>query len=178
MKAKKDSKKKQTYYGIFFLGFIIFLYIILFLFDSGGIQRSFKASGNVLMKIVPILLFVIFFMGMINYYVNPKTISNYLGRRAGIKGWFVAIATGVLSHGPVYAWYPLLKDLQNQEMKSSLIAVFLYSRAIKIPLLPLVIYYFGILFVVILTCYVIIASIVEGKIIELIERKGKRLQGQ
>lgn len=56
-----------------------------------------------------------------------------------------------------------------------MIAAFLYSGAIniKIPLLPLMVYYFGALFVVVLLPYIVIASLVEGEIIELIERRKK-----
>ncbi len=107
---------------------------------------------------------------------NLKTVSKYVGKGSGIKGWFLAISTGILSHGPIYVWYPLLKDLRDKGMRSGLIAAFLYSRAIniKIPLLPLMIYYFGALFVVVLLPYIVIASIVEGEIIELIESRTRR----
>ena len=60
-----------------------------------------------------------------------------------------------------------LKQLQEQGMRTGLIAVFLYNRAIKIPLLPLMVYYFGLKFVIVLLFYMIIASLVEGKIIEM-----------
>lgn len=105
-----------------------------------------------------------------NHFVNPGTVSKYVGKGSGIKGWFLAIFTGMLSHGPVYAWYPLLRDLRNQGMKSGLIAAFLYNRAIKILLLPLMIYYFRTRFVLILTCYIVVASIVQGWIIQMIEK--------
>jgi uncharacterized membrane protein YraQ (UPF0718 family) len=109
-------------------------------------------------------------MVVLNYFVNPKAISKYVGKGSGIKGWFLAISTGILSHGPIYLWYPLLKELRNQGMRSGLVAVFLYNRAIKIPLLPLMVYYFGTIFVVLLLIYMIIASMVEGEIIEMIEK--------
>jgi uncharacterized membrane protein YraQ (UPF0718 family) len=64
----------------------------------------------------------------------------------------------------------MLGDLRKQGMKNGLIAAFLYARAIKIPLLPLMAYYFGITFVIILTIYMILASVIEGKIIEIIGR--------
>ena len=105
-------------------------------------------------------------MGVMNYFLDPKTIKKYVGKGSGVKGWVFAISTGILSHGPIYVWYPLLKDLRNQGMRSGLIAVFLYNRAIKIPLLPLFIYYFGAVFVAVLLIYMVIASIIEGKIIE------------
>jgi len=61
-------------------------------------------------------------------------------------------------------------------MRSGLIAAFLHSRAIKIPLLPLMVYYFGLLFVVVLLPYLVIASLIEGQIIELIENRKDKIQ--
>lgn len=176
MKEKRATengiKKKGEgyYYGLYFLGAVIFLYIVLFLLQPESIQKALKASGNVLIQIVPVLVLILILMGIVNYCVKPKTVSKYVGKGSGIKGWFLAISTGMLSHGPIYIWYPLLKELRDQGMRSGLIAVFLYNRAIKIPLLPLMVYYFGTVFVVLLLCYMIIASIIEGKVIEMIER--------
>lgn len=119
----------------------------------------------------PALLFIILLVGTINYLVRPKTVSRYVGKGSGVKGWLLAICTGILSHGPIYAWYALLRNLRDQGMKSSLIAVFLYNKAIKIPLLPLIIYYFAIPFVAILTGYMIIASIVQGQIVQMSETR-------
>lgn len=168
-KGKKKRKGNQ-YYGIYFFGSVILLYLVLFLFRPESIQKSLKASGILLIHIVPVLFLIIFFMGIMNYFVNPKAVSKYVGKGSGIKGWFLAISTGILSHGPIYVWYPLLKELRNQGMRSGLVSVFLYNRAIKIPLLPLMVYYFGIKFVAVLLIYMIIASIAGGKIIEVIER--------
>ena len=133
-------------------------------------------SGNIFIQIIPVLLLVILFMALLDYFLHPKTVSKYVGRGSGIKGWFLAISTGILSHGPIYVWYPLLKDLRDRGMRSGLIAAFLYSRAIniKIPLLPLMVYYFGALFVVVLLPYIVIASLVEGEIIEIIESRTRR----
>ncbi|NQE46395.1 hypothetical protein C5S31_10275 [ANME-1 cluster archaeon GoMg2] len=169
----EKKRKWDKHYDYYFLGSVIFLYFLLFLFDPESIYNSLKVSGNIFIQIIPVLLLVILFMALIDYFLHPKTVSKYVGRGSGIKGWFLAISTGILSHGPIYVWYPLLKDLRDRGMKSGLIAAFLYSRAIKIPLLPLMAYYFGALFVVVLLPYIVIASIVGGEIIELIE-SGKR----
>ena len=134
----------------------------------------YKASGALFIQILPILLLVILFMGIMNYFLTAKSASKYVGKGSGIKGWLLAISTGILSHGPIYVWYPLLKELRNKGMSNSLITVFLYNRAIKIALLPLLVYYFGITFAVVLLIYMIIASIVEGKIIEITERKSSQ----
>lgn len=171
----KKKKKGNKFHGIYFLIMVIVLYLILFIFQQENIHKSLKASGILLMQIVPLLILVIFFMGIINYFVKSKKVLKYTGKGSGIKGWLLAISTGILSHGPIYIWYPLLKELRDQGMKNSLIAVFLYNRSIKIPLLPLIIYYFGPKFVLVLLIYMIIASIIEGKIIEKIENWIKRM---
>ena len=108
-------------------------------------------------------------MGISNYFLKPKIVIKYLGGESGIKGWILAILFGILSHGSIYVWYPFLKDLRKQGMRLGLLAVFLYNRAVKIPLLPIMILYFGIPFVVVLMVYMIITSIIEGKILEIIE---------
>jgi uncharacterized membrane protein YraQ (UPF0718 family) len=165
------KKRNGTKYNrIYFLGTIVFIYFLLFFLQPENIEKSLKVSADALIQIVPSLLLIILFMGIMNYFVTPRTVSKYVGKGSGIKGWFLAIFTGILSHGPVYAWYPLLRDLRNQGMKSGLIAAFLYCRAIKIPLLPLMIYYFGTRFVLIFTCYIVVASIVQGWIIQMVEK--------
>ena len=63
-------------------------------------------------------------------------------------------------------------------MRTGLVAVFLYNRAIKIPLLPIMIYYFGIFFVIILCIFMVVASIFQGKIIEIIEDKYIEQRGE
>lgn len=79
----------------------------------------------------------------------------------------MALATDVLSHGSVYIWFPFLKDLRSQGMTGALTAVFLYSRAVKIPLLPVMAYYFGILYMTVLQSWLLAAALALGKLIQL-----------
>jgi len=171
MKPDKNgrNKKWKKYYSLYFLVFVIFLYVGLFIFRPERTQTALKASGDLLIRIIPVMIVVFLFMGIMNYLIEPKGILRYVGKGSGIKGWFLAISTGILSHGPIYVWYPLLKDFRSHGMEDSLIAAFLYNRAVKIPLLPLMIYYFGLSFVIVISVYIIIASIVEGKIIGAVE---------
>jgi uncharacterized membrane protein YraQ (UPF0718 family) len=172
MKILVEKKTKRgKYYSFYFLVAVIFLYFLLFFFNPEKAYNSLKASGNIFIQIIPVLLLVILFMALINYFLHPRTVAKYAGERSGIKGWFLAISAGIISHGPIYIWYPLLKELRDQGMRSGLIAAFLNSKAIKIPLLPLMVYYFGALFVVVLLPYIVIASLVVGEIIELIESR-------
>jgi len=97
------------------------------------------------------------------------------GKGAGVKGWLIAIFGGILSTGPIYLWYPLLSDLKEKGMKDSFIATFLYNRAVKIPLMPMMIFYFGISFTAILTIYIVIFSIINGFCVDklLLEKREK-----
>ena len=171
---KKTKRGKYYNYSFYFLVAVIFLYFLLFFFNSEKAYNALKVSGNIFIQIIPVLLLVILLMAFINYFLYPKAVAKYAGKGSGIKGWFLAISAGIISHGPIYVWYPLLKELRDQGMRSGLIAAFLYSRAIKIPLLPLMVYYFGALFVVVLLPYIVIASLIEGEIIELIESRKRQ----
>jgi len=171
MKDKKNKKNKnESKYGMYFLTFVIVLYVILFFIAPEGVKNSLKISNKLLLQIMPIFLLVIFFMAISNYFMNTKSIAKYVGKSAGIKGWLLVIFAGIFSSGPIYIWYPLLKEFHSKGMRNDLIAVFLYNRAIKVPILPILIYYFGSMFTILLLFYMIIASIIEGKIIGMIEK--------
>ena len=51
-------------------------------------------------------------------------------------------------------------------MRNSLLAVLLYNRNVKIPFIPAMIYYFGLKFTVFISLYIIIFSVLNGKLIE------------
>ena len=170
MKNKiKKEKEKRRWNGLYFLGLVIILYLFLFCLNFENASSSLKASGGILVKLIPVLFLVVFLMGLLNYFLKPKAMSKYLGKGSGLRGWLLSIFAGIISHGPIYVWYPLLKELRKQGMRQGLVAVFLYNRAIKIPFLPVMIYYFGIAFTVILLVFTVIASLIEGKIIEMLE---------
>lgn len=86
--------------------------------------------------------------------------------RPGVRGWLIAIAGGILSAGPIYLWYPLLADLQERGMRKAFSAAFLYNRAIKLPLLPVLIAYFGLLFAAVLSASMVAASGIIGVLTE------------
>lgn len=169
MRKKPKETKKRTYYNLFFLMAVVCLYLVLYIFYPQKTQNSLETSGDLFIHIICIIVFVFLFMAVINYLADSKAILKYVGKGSGIKGWLLAISSGILSHGPIYIWYPLLRDLRSKGMGDGLIASFLYNRAIKIPLLPLMIYYFGLAFVIVLLAYMVVASILEGKIIDIIE---------
>jgi uncharacterized membrane protein YraQ (UPF0718 family) len=81
------------------------------------------------------------------------------------------MTAGIISTGPIYAWYPMLKELNEKGAGSSSIAVFLNSRAVKPFLLPIMIAYFGCLYVAILTVFTITGALVAGYIVGALVEK-------
>ncbi len=156
--------------GSKFLFIIIGLYAILLIFFPFKAEMALKETGVMLLKISPILILVIFISAIISRFIDPKKLSKHLSKESGLKAWIVALSAGILSHGPMYAWYPLIEELKKKGLRDSLIGMFFYARAVKIPLLPIMIGYFGLKYTIILNLYIILGSILQGLIIDKVEK--------
>jgi len=165
---KAKNKGEQSRFGFYFLGVVIVLYLLLFFFNSDQSFQAFLVSLKLLLRIIPALLLVVLFMAAMKHYINPGVVKKAVGKGSGLKGWILAILTGLLSHGPIYVWFPFLKELRDQGMSNGLISVFLYNRAVKIPLLPAMIAFLGCKLVLILMFYMFVASLLQGAIINFL----------
>ncbi len=163
---KKPAKKLPG--GLIFLIAIIALYGITFLLDAQLAHNALGLSGKLFYHLIPVLLLVFALIFISNLLIHPDWVHAHVGKGSGLKGWVVAVIGGVLSVGPVYPWYALLKELRTKGMRTALIAVFLYNRGIKLPLLPLMIHYFGMAFTLILAAYLTLFSLLSGVIMEKI----------
>lgn len=141
------------------------LYTVIFVSDQQLFQESLFFSGKMLIKILPSLIFVFLLMFIIDIFVTRKLVLKYLSRKGSLK-WIFSILGGVISTGPIYAWYPLLGELRDKGVSYGLITCFLYSRPVKLPLLPVFVVYFGLAFVVVLISVMMIVSVVQGKIMD------------
>ena len=141
---------------------VLAIYVILLIIMPDKGLLALKSSGSVFRSLVLPLCLVFAIMVLLNAYLKPGQIARFLGRDAGIKGVVLSVAAGIISTGPIYAWYPLLKDLREKGAADSLMAIFLYNRAVKPFLMPVMIAYFGWLYVVMLTVLTVLASIAVG----------------
>lgn len=157
---------KLQFKGSKFFVLVIFVYLVLFFINSEKAATALEKGGLVLLKLIPIFLAAIVLTAMINYFLKPKQIVKYFGKESGMMGWFYALFGGIVSHGPMYAWYPMLQDMKSQGLRDGLITTFFYARAIKLPLLPLMIDYFGWIFTAVLSVYILVGAYVQGRLIE------------
>ena len=161
-----DKHVKKSSGGWLFLALVLFAYGMFGLVNPAATLQSLTFFIHVMVQVLPVLGLVFFLLFIVNLVLEPKRIGRYLGTESGMKGWVVAVFGGMFSMGPVYAWYPMLGELQQKGMRNALIATFLYSRAVKLPLLPLMIYYFGVAYTLILCLYLIGFSVISGIMIE------------
>jgi uncharacterized membrane protein YraQ (UPF0718 family) len=154
--------------GWYFLAIAIAIYMIIIAIKPSLLAPTLNAFFNTLKKIAPVFILVFAIMFITNYFITPKWLVKHLGKDSSIKSWFIAIVTGIISTGPIYMWYPLLSGLKEHGVRKGLIATFLYARAIKPALIPLMILYFGLAFTITLTVIMVPFSIIQGKILEKI----------
>lgn len=150
------------------LGGWIFLFAVAAIYGVAGVispdvvSAALASLAPLLIRIAPILLLVFGLLFLASLFLDRKWLARHLGRASGPSGWALAVVCGVLSAGPLYAWYPLLGELKDKGMSGALIATFLYSRALKLPLLPLMLHYFGTAYTLALSAGIIVFSLVSG----------------
>ncbi|MEA1926129.1 MAG: permease [Patescibacteria group bacterium] len=155
-------KKQKIGGGTKFLMAVLILYAVMALSNFQFASEAFLSFLRMLVRITPILIVVFFIIAGVNFYFTPQKVKKYLGHGSGFKGWLYAVISGILVSGPPYILFPLLGELKERGMKNSLLAVFLYNRNVKIPFLPVMVFYFGLSFTVAVSVFIIFFSILNG----------------
>ncbi len=162
---------KKINRAIIFPGIVLILYVLLLIITPETAFVALKSSGWVFLRLCIPLCLVFIFMLVLNLYLKPADIVRFIGKGSGIKGKFISASAGIISVGPIYAWYPLLKDLKEKGAANDLITIFLGNRAIKPFLLPIMISYFGWVYVLILTTLTILGSFITGYFVGILVKK-------
>lgn len=164
---KLKSKLKSIPGTWYFLIVMTIIFLTLSIINKNIYIKSLEFFNQIILNIIPIFILVFILMTISNYFITTDFVIKHL-KEKGLKKWFFVIIGGVLSSGPIYMWYPLLADLKNKGLNYGLIACFLYNRAIKLPLIPLAIIYFSPQYIFLLLFVMVIASIIQGIIINKI----------
>ncbi len=154
-----------------FLLIVCFLCFISFLFDQSSLINIFFVFWDMLKQILPTLLLVYFIIFWFNLIISNKKIVSFLKQGSYIKKLIFSVVFGILSSWPIYLWYGLLKQLQNAGLSLGHIATFSYARAIKLPMLPIMIGYFGLKFSIIFVIVLFVFSFLQALIVDNIYNK-------
>ena len=163
---EKSKKTKKALTKWYFLIVVLLIYISISFFVPEKMMPILNSFSDLLLQIAPIFILVYFIMFLANLFINNKGLQKYMGEDAGIKGWLISILAGIISMGSIYAWYPLLKDLQARGVKDKFLVAFLYNRGIKLQWLPVLLLYFGWTYSITLLIVMAIMSIFQGIITE------------
>jgi len=151
----------------YFIALVLLVYALLMLFLPLKGSQALETSKEIMIKIAPFLIISLVFMILIDYFISSDKFTKNFGRDSGVKGLILAMFAGLLADGPTEPLYPMLGALMKEEVRPGLIATFLYAKAISLPLLPILVLYFGIEYTLVLTGVMIIASAVIGILIEI-----------
>lgn len=165
--SKKNDARVFRFKRLAFLFFVAALYAVLYMAFPGKTLVAVKAAGGIALKLVIPLCLVAVVMTVFNVWLKPGHITSVMGRSSGCRAGLYAMGAGVISMGPVYAWYPLLRNLRDKGIGNGLIAVFIGGRAIKPVYMPLMVSIFGWPYVLLLTLFTIAGSMAAGYLVGL-----------
>jgi uncharacterized membrane protein YraQ (UPF0718 family) len=163
---QNNSKKKKSNLSKILALITLLIYVLLYFANEKFFTLSFNSLLNMIVKIGPYLIIIFLLMLFNELIISPESIKKFLGKNSGWKGLLATSVFGIISVGPVYVWFPLLNDLKKHGLTDKLIAIFMYNRAVKLQVLPVMILYFGVRYSVIFTLFIIFASFFIGVIVE------------
>jgi len=152
---------------------VLIIYGILYALMPEKALAALRSSGRIFLTIIFPLGLIFILMLVVNLFLKPRHIAGFLAKGAGIKGVLLSTTAGIISAGPIFVWYPLLKGLREKGAGNSLIAIFLNARAIKPFLLPVMISYFGWRYVIILTIFTVFGSIGVGYCVDALVKENQ-----
>jgi uncharacterized membrane protein YraQ (UPF0718 family) len=164
------ADKRSGFKKLIFSGCVLMIYGFVFVVSPAGAAMAFRGSSGILLDLMVPLGLVFTLMVFMNLFLKPTHIVRFLGKGSGSKGIILSAAAGIISMGPIYAWYPLLKELRKKGAANSLIAVFLGNRAVKPFLLPIMISYFGWVYVALLTLFTVSGSLAAGYLVNTLAK--------
>lgn len=106
--------------GWLFLVAVAAVYVLTGLFNPSLVAEALASFAPLLIRIVPVLVLVFGLLFLASLFLERKWLVGHLGRASGVAGWALTIICGILSVGPLYAWYPLLGELKEKGMSGAL----------------------------------------------------------
>ena len=99
--------------------------IIAFYRNRAKAVRSLKTAAVSFIKILPMTLIIVLFIGLLLGFVPPDQISRFVGEQSGISGVLLVGAVGALMHIPALLSFPLASSLLESGATVTAVAAFI-----------------------------------------------------
>ncbi|RJQ31836.1 MAG: hypothetical protein C4562_05195 [Actinobacteria bacterium] len=172
MKKLINFLKKNMLFG---LAIIIYLFVFILSPQKGFL--ALRISTVTLLNVILIIFSVFIFIGLFHVWIHEDLIIKHLGHESGLKGLALGALTGTSLNGPLFAIFPMLKSLLEKGAKLGVITVIFATYAIKVPLLPLEVSFFGWKFTIIHNLLMLLAAFIMAPLMEwMMEFKQPKLR--
>ena len=119
-------------------GIAIISFLIAFIKDRKKAMRSLKIAGKSFLKILPMALIIIIFIGLFLGFVSSRDISKFIGDQSGFTGMLLVGAAGAVIYIPSLLAFPLAASLLESGASISAVAAFITTLtmigAITLPI--------------------------------------------
>ena len=119
------------------------IYLVLWITIPEKIILALIMIKAITLQMAIPLFISLFMMFLLNMFISTAHITQFMGKKRGVVGMIFSSIAGIISMGPVFAWFPFLKTLKEKGMADIYLANFLSSRAVKPVLFPVLFTYFG-----------------------------------
>jgi uncharacterized membrane protein YraQ (UPF0718 family) len=165
------SKKSSFNAKYVFLIVICLAYLVASLINAEKATLAFKNFLIHFFSFLPIFVVMMIMMQLVQLFVHKKDLISKLKKISGKKQKFVYILAGIFSMGPLYVWFPLLKNLKDKNISMGNLASFIYARSIKPIFFPVLFYYFDWKYILSLFISLFIFALIQGFVVDYLLEK-------
>ena len=92
---------------------VIAVALLIWGYQKGGGEHilGLKSAGNMLIQIIPLLIFAFIIAGMIQVLIPHEMISKWIGVESGFRGLLIGTAIGSLAPGGPFVSLPIAAGL-------------------------------------------------------------------
>jgi uncharacterized membrane protein YraQ (UPF0718 family) len=140
-----------------------------FFFDYGKTIHGIKKGLTLFLNLLPTLIVMLALVSIVLYLIPNETLVRYLGKDAGITGWFISALLGSIALMPGFVACPLCSVLLKSGVSYATVAVFMTTLTlVGVVTLPLEVKYFGLKTSIIRNLLSFIAALFIGLIMSFI----------
>ena len=117
---------------------VLAVILVVLSYQKGVHIQGLKASGNMLLQIIPLLIFAFLIAGMVQFLIPRELISRWVGAESGFRGLLIGTAMGSIAPGGPFVSMPIAAGLLRTGANIGTMVAFLTAWSLlafsRIPL--------------------------------------------